>query len=68
MANLQGNSDTTTKLQTARSIWGNSFDGTKDINDSIIFPNIGDNAISSKISWSGSTDGADIYYRTTGAD
>ena len=56
------------KLQTARNLWGNSFDGTKDINDSIIFPNIGDTAISNKISWSGSSDGADIYYQTTGKD
>lgn len=53
------------KLQTARSLWGNSFDGTKDINGSIIFPTIGDTATSNKISWSGSSDGADIYYRTT---
>lgn len=54
-----------TKLQTARSLWGNSFDGTKDINGSIIFPTIGDTATSNKISWSGSSDGADIYYQTT---
>ncbi len=32
------------------------------------FSSIGDVATSSKISWSGSTDGADIYYQTTGAD
>lgn len=57
--------DNATKLQTARSLWGNSFDGTKDISGSIIFPDITDTAISSKISWSGSTDGADIYYQTT---
>ena len=56
------------KLQTARNLWGNSFDGTKDINGSIIFPDIGDTAISNKISWSGSSDGADIYYQTTGKD
>lgn len=56
------------KLQTARNLWGNSFDGTKDINGSIVFPAIGDTAISNKISWSGSTDGADIYYQTTGRD
>ena len=51
-----------TKLQTPRNLWGNSFDGTKDINGSIVFPNIGDTATSNKISWSGSSDGADIYY------
>ena len=54
------------KLQTARNLWGNSFDGTKDINGSIVFPAIGDTATSNKISWSGSSDGADIYYQTTG--
>ena len=56
------------KLQTARNLWGNSFDGTKDINGSIVFPAIGDTATSNKISWSGSSDGADIYYQTTRAD
>lgn len=57
-----------TKLQTPRNLWGNSFDGTKDINGSIVFPNIEDTATSNKISWSGSTDGADIYYQTTAKD
>lgn len=57
-----------TKLQTARNLWGNSFDGTKDINGSIVFPGITDTAISNKISWNGSTDGADIYYQTTAKD
>lgn len=57
-----------TKLQTPRNLWGNSFDGTKDINGSIVFPNIGDTATSNKISWSGSSDGADIYYQTTAKD
>ena len=56
------------KLQTARNLWGNSFDGTKDINGSIVFPNIGDTATSNKISWSGSSDGADIYYQTVAKD
>ena len=57
-----------TKLQTARNLWGNSFDGTKDIDGSIVFPAIGDTATSSKISWSGASDGADIYYQTTAKD
>lgn len=57
-----------TKLQTARNLWGNSFDGTKDVNGSIIFPGIADIATSNKISWNGSTDGADIYYQTTAKD
>ena len=54
--------DNASKLQTARNLWGNSFDGTRDINGSIIFPDIGDTATSNKISWSSSSDGADIYY------
>ena len=57
-----------TKLQTPRTIWGNSFDGTKDINGSIVFPTIGDIATSNKISWSSSSDGADIYYQTIAKD
>ena len=56
------------KLQTSRNLWGNSFDGTKDINGSIVFPAIGDTATSNKISWSGSSDGADIYYQTIAKD
>lgn len=32
------------------------------------FPDIGDTATSHKISWAGSTDGADIYYQTTAKD
>ena len=32
------------------------------------FPNIGDVATSRKISWGGSTDGADIYYQTTASN
>lgn len=67
-ANSTGNAGSATKLQTARSLWGNSFDGTKDVNGSIIFPGIADIAISNKISWNGSTDGADIYYQTTAKD
>ena len=34
----------------------------------IIFPDIGNAATSGKISWNGSTDGADIYYQTTTSD
>lgn len=56
------------RLTTARKLWGNSFNGTEDIKGSIIFPKIGDTAISNGISWSGSSDGADIYYQTTAAD
>lgn len=64
-AESSSSSTQATKLQTARNLWGNSFDGTKDINGSIVFPGITDTAISNKISWNGSTDGADIYYQTT---
>ena len=37
-ASITGNAATATKLQTARTIWGNSFNGTSDINGSIIVP------------------------------
>lgn len=67
-AESSSSSTQTTKLQTARSLWGNSFDGTKDISGSITFPAIGDTATSNKISWNGSSDGADIYYQTTARD
>lgn len=68
VGNSTGNSGSATKLQTARSLWGNLFDGTKDISGSIIFPVIGDTAASNKISWSSSSGGADIYYQTTAKD
>lgn len=32
---LQGNTDTATKLQTARTLWGNNFDGTNNVNGQI---------------------------------
>lgn len=67
-AELSSYSSFATQLQTARKLWGNSFNGTEDIKGSIIFPKIGDTAISNGISWSGSSDGADIYYQTTAAD
>ena len=35
---INGNVASATKLQTARSLWGNSFNGTKDINNTLIFP------------------------------
>lgn len=34
-ANSTGSASSATKLQTARNLWGNPFDGTKDISDSI---------------------------------
>ncbi len=48
---------------------GKKFDksgGT--VNGNIAFPAIGDTAVSKKMVWSGSTDGAEIYYQTTAAD
>lgn len=65
---LIGNSDTATKLTTSHKLWGNDFNGSQDVNGNITFPSIGDVAISNKISWDGSTDGADIYYQTTAKD
>lgn len=67
-AELSSYSSFANQLQTARKLWGNSFNGTEDIKGSIIFPKIGDTAISNGISWSSSSDGADIYYQTTAAD
>lgn len=37
--NISGNASTATKLQTARSIWGQSFDGTSDVNGTIYINN-----------------------------
>ena len=36
-ASISGNAATATKLATARSLWGQSFDGTGDVNGTIIF-------------------------------
>ena len=37
--NISGNASTATKLQTARSIWGQSFDGTANVNGTIYINN-----------------------------
>ena len=37
-ASITGNAATATKLQMARKLWGNSFNGTSDVNGSIIVP------------------------------
>lgn len=55
--NITGNAATATTATTATK--ANSLTG------SLNFPDIGDVATSNKISWNGSTDGADIYYQTT---
>lgn len=38
------------------------------LSGNLSFPAIGDTDVSKKIAWSGSTDGAEIYYQTVGAD
>lgn len=57
---LSGNADTATTATTATKANG--------LTGSLNFPDIGDVATSNKISWNGSTNGADIYYQTTASD
>lgn len=48
---------------------GKKFDKTGGtVSGNITFPAIGDVATSKKMVWSGSTDGAEIYYQTTASD
>lgn len=47
IGNLTGNADSATKLATARTIWGQSFDGTKDITGAMTVD--GDATFSSKV-------------------
>ena len=54
------NAGSATKLATPRTIWGNSFDGTSDINGGIGFTS------SQKISWF--NDGANYYIAGAGVD
>lgn len=54
---ISGNAATATTATKANGLTG-----------SLNFPDIGDVATSNKISWNGSTDGADIYYQTTASD
>lgn len=58
--NISGNAATATTATTATKANG--------LTGSLNFPDIGDVATSNKISWNGSTDGADIYYQTTASD
>lgn len=51
---------TATKANTATTANGLSGD--------LVFPEIGNTNTSRKITWNGSTDGADIYYQTTASD
>lgn len=57
---LNGNAATATRATTATK--------ADSLTDNLVFPDIGNVATSNKISWSGSTDGADIYYQTTASD
>lgn len=57
---VSGNAATATTATTATKANG--------LTGSLNFPDIGDVATSNKISWNGSTDGADIYYQTTASD
>lgn len=53
----------------ASGTWGININGNAaGLSGDLAFPNIGDVATSRKISWGGSTDGADIYYQTTASD
>ena len=64
------NSYAPTKTGTGASgTWPISISGNAaGLSGSLSFPDIGNVATSNKISWSGSTDGADIYYQTTASD
>ena len=53
----------------ASGTWGINISGNAaGLSGDLAFPNIGDVAASRKITWGGSTDGADIYYQTTASD
>lgn len=53
----------------ASGTWPISITGNAaGLSGSLNFSDIGDVATSDKISWNGSTDGADIYYQTTASD
>lgn len=52
------------------SISGNAASATTaaGLSGDLVFPEIGNTGASRKITWNGSTDGADIYYQTTESD
>lgn len=53
----------------ASGTWPISISGNAaGLSGNLVFPDIGNIGTSNKISWSGSTDGADIYYQTTASD
>lgn len=57
---ISGNAATATRATTAAKADG--------LTSNLVFPDIGDVGTSNKISWNGSTDGADIYYQTTASN
>ena len=53
----------------ASGTWGINISGNAaGLSGNLAFPSIDDVATSRKITWGGSTDGADIYYQTTASD
>lgn len=53
----------------ASGTWGINISGNAaGLSGDLVFPGIGDTGVSRKVTWNGSTDGADIYYQTTASD
>lgn len=53
----------------ASGTWGINISGNAaGLSGDLVFPEIGNTNTSQKITWNGSTDGADIYYQTTASD
>lgn len=53
----------------ASGTWGINISGNAaGLSGDLAFPGIGNTGVSRKITWNGSTDGADIYYQTTESD
>lgn len=53
----------------ASGTWGIDITGNAaGLSGDLVFPEIGNTNVSRKITWNGSTDGADIYYQTTEID
>ena len=53
----------------ASGTWGINISGNAaGLSGDLVFPEIGNTNVSRKITWNGSTDGADIYYQTTEND
>lgn len=68
IGNLTGNADSATKLATARTIWGQSFDGTKNIVEPPLMQYVGFRGLDgSRVGYIGraSTSNDNIYLRVT---